>query len=134
MLGSRLWSSSEQALQYLGRYTHRIALTNNRLVSLDDAAVRFRYQGYASGKRRKVMSLDAQEFIGRYLLHVLPKGCMPIRYYGLSGNRATRHKLLHARAALRAPPPRPRPQCTRICRGLLAARRPPRHPSMPALP
>ena len=101
----RPFAGPEQVLQYLGRYTHRIALTNNRLLSLDDRTVRFRYKDYAAGNRRKVMSLEAQEFIRRYLLHVLPKGFMRIRHYGLLGNRAKRHKLAQARAALNAPPP-----------------------------
>jgi hypothetical protein len=99
------FAGPEQVLQYLGRYTHRIALTNNRLLSLDECTVRFRYKDYAAGNRRKVMSLEAQEFIRRYLLHVLPKGFMRIRHYGLLGNRAKRHKLAQARAALNAPLP-----------------------------
>ena len=73
--------------QYLGRYTHRIALTNNRLVNLSDTALRFRYKDYAAGNRRKVIALDRQEFISRYLLRVLPKGLMCIRHYGLLGDR-----------------------------------------------
>ena len=105
----RPFAGPEQVLQYLGRYTHRIALTNNRLLSFDDETVRLRYKDYAHGNRRKVMSLEAQEFIRRYLLHVLPKGFMRIRHYGLNANRAKRHKLAHARAALDAPPP----QCVR---------------------
>lgn len=105
----RPFAGPDQVLQYLGRYTHRIALTNNRLVSLEDETVRFRYKDYACGNRRKVMALDAQEFIRRYLAHVLPKGFMRIRHYGLSGNRAKRHKLAQARTALNAPRPEPRP-------------------------
>jgi putative transposase/transposase-like zinc-binding protein len=101
----RPFAGPEQVLAYLGRYTHRIALTNTRLVSFDDHTVRFRYQDYAAGNRRKVMTLDAQEFIRRYLLHVLPKGLMRIRHYGLLGNRAKRHKLALARTALNAPRP-----------------------------
>lgn len=101
----RPFAGPEQVLQYLGRYTHRIALTNNRLLSLSETEVRFRYKDYASGSRRKTMSLEAQEFIRRYLLHVLPKGFMRIRHYGLLGNRAKRHQLAQARAALNAPPP-----------------------------
>ena len=100
----RPFAGPGQVLQYLGRYTHRIALTNSRLVSLDDETVRFRYKDYACGNRRKTMSLEAQEFIRRYLTHVLPKGFMRIRHYGLLGNRAKRHKLSAARAALNAPP------------------------------
>jgi len=101
----RPFAGPEHVLQYLGRYTHRIALTNNRLISLDDQAVRFHYKDYTHGNRRKVMTLDAQEFIRRYLLHVLPKGFMRIRHYGLLGNRAKRHKLAQARTALNAPRP-----------------------------
>jgi hypothetical protein len=100
----RPFAGPEQVLQYLGRYTHRIALTNNRLVSFDEKTVRFRYQDYAHGNRRKVMTLEAHEFIRRYLTHVLPRGFMRIRHYGLNGNRAKRHKLGAARAALNAPP------------------------------
>jgi hypothetical protein len=105
----RPFAGPEQVLAYLGRYTHRIALTNNRLVSLDDESVRFRYKDYAAGSRRKVMTLDPQEFIRRYLLHVLPKGFMRIRHYGVLGNRAKRHKLTQARTALNAPQPAPAP-------------------------
>jgi hypothetical protein len=101
----RPFAGPEQVLQYLGRYTHRIALTNNRLVSLDEESVRFRYKDYTHGNRGKVMALDAHEFIRRYLTHVLPKGFMRIRHYGLNGNRAKRHKLGAARAALDAPSP-----------------------------
>ena len=97
----------EQILQYLGRYTHRIALTNNRLLSLSDTAVRFRYQDYAAGNRRKVMALEPAEFIRRYLAHVLPRGFMRIRHYGLNGNRTKRHQLAQARAALDCPSPEP---------------------------
>ena len=100
----RPFAGPEQVLAYLGRYTHRIALTNNRLLSFDDHAVRFRYKDYAAGGRRKVMTLDAQEFIRRYLLHVLPTGFTRIRHYGLNANRAKRHRLAQARAALNAPP------------------------------
>ena len=105
----RPFAGPEQVLAYLGRYTHRIALTNSRLLSLDDHTVRFRYKDYASANRRKVMALDAQEFIRRYLRHVLPKGFMRIRHYGLLGNRAKHHKLARARAALAAPRPPPEP-------------------------
>jgi len=100
----RPFAGPSQVLNYLGRYTHRIALTNSRLVSLDEESVRFRYKDYACGNRRKVMALEAHEFIRRYLLHVLPKGFMRIRHYGLNGNRGKHHKLAQARAALDAPP------------------------------
>jgi hypothetical protein len=105
----RPFAGPSQVLQYLGRYTHRIALTNSRLLSLDDETVRFRYKDYAAGNRRKVMALDAPEFIRRYLTHVLPKGFMRIRHYGLLGNRGKHHKLAQARTALNVPRPEPRP-------------------------
>jgi Putative transposase/Transposase zinc-binding domain len=108
----RPFAGPEQVLQYLGRYTHRIALTNSRLVSLDDRTVRFRYKDYAAGNRRKIMALDAHEFIRRYLLHVLPKGFMRIRHCGLNGNRVKAHKLAQARTVLNAPRPEPLPSAS----------------------
>jgi Putative transposase/Transposase zinc-binding domain len=101
----RPFAGPEQVLDYLGRYTHRVAIANNRLVSVTDTQVRFRYQDYAHGNRRKVMTLDAQEFIRRFLLHVLPSGFMRIRHYGLLANRAKGVKLVAARAALDYQPP-----------------------------
>ena len=93
----------QQVLDYLGRYTHRVAISNNRLVSMTDTEVRFHYKDYAHGDRRKLMPLDAREFIRRFLLHVLPTGFMRIRHYGLIANRAKREKLAQARAALDHP-------------------------------
>jgi len=99
----RPFSGPEQVLDYLGRYTHRVAISNNRLVSLNDTEVRFRYKDYAHGNRRKVLSLKPAEFIRRFLLHVLPSGFMRIRHYGLIANRAKREKLAAARTALDHP-------------------------------
>ena len=96
----RPFAGPEQVLDYLGRYTHRVAISNNRLVSLKDDAVRFRYKDYAHGDRRKVMTLAATEFIRRFLLHILPQRFMRIRHYGLLANRAKREKLAATRAAL----------------------------------
>ena len=76
-----------------------LAIANNRLLSVTDTEVRFRYQDYAHGSRRKVMTLDAQEFIRRFLLHVLPSGFMRIRHYGLLANRAKGVKLAAVRTA-----------------------------------
>jgi hypothetical protein len=92
-------------LQYLGRYTHRSALSNERLVSLEDAVVRFRYKDYAHGARRRVMALAAVEFLRRFALHVLPRGFNRIRHYGLIANRNKRALLASARAALGAAAP-----------------------------
>ena len=98
-----------QVLDYLGRYTHRVAIANQRLLSFADGQVRFRWKDYAHGNRRKVMCLDAAEFIRRFLLHVLPKGFMRIRHYGLTANRAKHSQLERARRALHQPvePPSP---------------------------
>ena len=98
----------QQVLDYLGRYTHRVALSNNRLVSVNDTHVRFRYKDYAHGNRRKVLALEAHEFIRRFLLHVLPTGFMRIRHYGLIANRTKAEKLAAARTALdHQPAPQP---------------------------
>ena len=93
----------QQVLDYLGRYTHRVAISNNRLVSLNEVEVCFHWKDYAHGNRRKLMSLDAHEFIRRFLLHVLPTGFMRIRHYGVLANRAKREKLAQARTALDHP-------------------------------
>ena len=90
----------QQVLDYLGRYTHRVALSNNRLMSVSDTEVRFRYKDYAHANARKVLALQPAEFIRRFLLHVLPAGFMRIRHYGLIANRAKKARLAAARAAL----------------------------------
>ena len=96
----RPFAGPEQVLDYLGRYTHRVAISNSRLLRVTDAEVRFRYKDYAHGNRRKVMRLGAHEFIRRFLLHILPSGFMRIRHYGLLANRTKRGKLAAARVAL----------------------------------
>ena len=97
----------EQVLAYLGRYTHRIAIGNERLLGCENGEVRFRYRDYAHGNKTKVMRLPAEEFIRRFLLHVLPKGFMRIRHYGLLANRHRTEHLAACRAALDAPTPAP---------------------------
>jgi Putative transposase/Transposase zinc-binding domain len=104
----RPFGGPQQVLDYLGRYTHRVALSNDRLVSFDQNSVRFRYRDYRHGNRRKVMRLTPTEFLRRFLLHVLPKRFMRIRHYGLLANRTKRAKLHHARAALQLPAPETR--------------------------
>jgi hypothetical protein len=74
-------------LQYLGRYTHRIAISNNRILDIRDGIVSFLWRDYADGNRQKTMKLKADEFIRRFLLHVLPPGYVRIRHYGLLANR-----------------------------------------------
>ena len=75
-------------LDYLGRYTHRVAISNHRLLSCENRQVEFSYRDRADGDRRKTTSLPAEEFIRRFLLHILPPGFMRIRHYGFLANRA----------------------------------------------
>jgi len=82
-----------QVLKYLARYTHRVAISNQRLLSLHDGKVTFRFKDYAHGNRQRQMTLDAGEFIRRFLLHVFPSGFMHIRYYGFMANRVRQDKL-----------------------------------------
>jgi hypothetical protein len=94
-----------QVLEYLGRYTHRSAISNERLLALEADSVRFRYKDYAHGGRRRVMALAALEFLRRFALHVLPRSFNRIRHYGILANRNKRTLLVAARAALDAPAP-----------------------------
>jgi Putative transposase len=77
----------------VGRYTHRVAISNNRLLDIDNDQVQFRYKDYRDGSQQKIMTLRAHEFIRRFLLHVLPDGFHRIRYYGFLGNRYRKEKL-----------------------------------------
>jgi hypothetical protein len=91
---------SEQVLKYLARYTHRVAISNARLLDFEDGMVRFRYKDYAHGNRRRVMTLTALEFIRRLLLHVLPTGFQRIRHYGILANCHRHEKLTVCRRLL----------------------------------
>ena len=87
------FAGPEQVLAYLGRYTHCIAISNSRLVSIDGDRVTFRWKDYRSGGRQKVMTLEAHEFIRRFLLHTVPDGFHRIRHYGLLTNGHRQLKL-----------------------------------------
>jgi len=87
-------------LQYLGRYTHRIAISNNRILSLNDEDVSFRWRDYADGDKHKAMTLKADEFIRRFLLHVLPDRYVRIRHFGLLGNRRRKDNMALCRQLL----------------------------------
>ena len=89
-----------QVLKYLARYTHRVAISNHRLVKLDDGRVTFRYKDYADAHRHKTMTLDAGEFLRRFVQHVLPAGFVKIRHYGLLANRFRAERLAVARGLL----------------------------------
>jgi len=90
----------EQVLKYLARYTHRVAISNGRLLSLDNGQVRFRWRDSRHNNRSGVMTLDAVEFIRRFLLHVLPAGFVKIRHFGLLANRNRRKALALCRLYL----------------------------------
>lgn len=83
----RPFAGPEQVLAYLGRYTHRVAISNERILSLEAGKVSFSYKDRRDGNKRKLMTLDAGEFIRRFLLHVLPHGFMKIRYFGFLSNK-----------------------------------------------
>jgi hypothetical protein len=95
----------EQVLKYLARYTHRVAIANQRLVKMEEGQVHFQWKDYAQGNQPKTMALDAVEFIRRFLLHVLPASFVRIRHYGLLANRHRQEKLEHCRRLLGVPRP-----------------------------
>jgi hypothetical protein len=94
-----------RVLKYLARYTHRVAISNHRLRTLENGRVSFDWKDYADHSRTKTMSLDAIEFIRRFLLHVLPSGLVRIRHFGFLANRVRRQKLIQCRALLAASQP-----------------------------
>jgi Putative transposase/Transposase zinc-binding domain len=96
----RPFAGPEQVLDYVGRYTHRVAISNNRVLDIDQGKVTFRYKDYRHDSQQKTMTLDADEFIRRFLLHVLPTGFQRIRYYGFLGNRYRTEKLARCRQLL----------------------------------
>ena len=95
----------KQVLEYLGRYTHRVAISNNRLREFSDGEVTFAWKDYRHESRNKTMCLDAHEFTRRFLLHVLPSGFQRIRHYGLLANRYREVRLSQCRNLLAAPAP-----------------------------
>ena len=111
----------EQVLAYLAAYTHRVAISNHRIVAFDGQRVTFRYRDYKDGHAQKTMSLPATEFLGRVLLHVLPRRFTRIRYYGFLANRDRSANIAKARALIGStrelvqrdahPDPRLCPQC-----------------------
>jgi hypothetical protein len=127
-LGEKKWvvhakppfGGPERVLDYLGRYTHRVAISNNRLLELKDGQVSFTYKDYKHEQRRKTMTLSADEFLRRFLLHVLPDGFQRIRHYGLLGNRHRAENLARCRELLAVPVPisPPEPDYRERCRQL----------------
>ena len=96
------FAGPQQVLEYVGRYTHRVAISNNRLLDIEEEHASFRYKDYRadSAGAQKTMTLSATEFIRRFLLHVLPLGFHRTRYYGFLGNRHRTDKLAQCRQLL----------------------------------
>jgi hypothetical protein len=99
----------EQVLSYLARYTHRVALSNRRLVGLEDDQVTFTYKDYRQGSQVREMTLSAEEFLRRFLLHILPDRFVRIRHYGLFANRRREKDLEQCRSLLGIEPPATKP-------------------------
>ena len=103
----RPFAGPEQVLDYIGRYTHRVAISNNRLLDIAEGKVSFCYKDYRHEAQQKTMTLQAEEFIRRFLLHVLPEGFQRIRYYGFLANRYRQQKLARCRDLLDTSQPEP---------------------------
>jgi hypothetical protein len=103
----RPFAGPEQVLDYVGRYTHRVAISNNRLLDIAEGKVSFCYKDYRHEAQQKTMTLQAEEFIRRFLLHVLPEGFQRIRYYGFLANPYRQQKLARCRDLLGTSQPEP---------------------------
>lgn len=101
----RPFGGAEQVLNYLGRYTHKVAISNQRLIDSDGSAVRFRWKDYRTGQQNLVLELDGIEFLRRFLLHTLPKGFMRIRSFGFLANRRRSNNLKACRDSLKMKAP-----------------------------
>ena len=106
----RPFGGPEHVLHYLARYTHRVAISNHRLLAFEDDKVTFRWKDYAHGNKKRKMTLSADEFLRRFLLHILPRGFTRIRHFGILANRS-------------------RPRMLPLCRQLLADTSRPRSPT-----
>ena len=93
----------QQVLQYRGRYTHRVAISNRRLLALEQGQVSFQWKDYRDGQKQKGMTLSAEEFIRRFLQHALPPGFQRFRYYGFLTNCHRAEKLELYRRLLATP-------------------------------
>ena len=87
------FKNAASVIRYLGRYTHRVAISNNRIIKEENGEITFKYRDYKDNKKEKLMTLKAEEFIRRFLMHILPPHFMKIRHYGLLGNRNKNKKL-----------------------------------------
>ena len=113
LLRSRDWvvyaktpfNGPNQVMAYFGRYTHKTATSNHRIVAFDGDRVQFRWRDYARGNRQWVMEISTEEFNRRLMLHVLPRGFIRIRHYGLNANRDRNRKLALCRELIGHPEP-----------------------------
>jgi Putative transposase/Transposase zinc-binding domain len=102
------FGSPQTILDYLGRYTHRVALSNDRIVKVENGLVTLSYRDRKDGDRKKALPLEAHEFIRRFLLHVLPEGFMRVRHFGFLANRSKKHLLPRCRQLLDLDPALPK--------------------------
>lgn len=100
MYAKKPFGGPQQVLKYLARYTHRVAISNSRLLKLAEGRVTFRCKDYADDHQQKTMTLDVVQFLRRFVLHVLPKAFMKIRHYGLLASRQRAAKLQECRRLL----------------------------------
>jgi hypothetical protein len=104
----RTFSGPLAVIQYLGRYTHRIAISNNRIVSVDKDTVTFAVKDNKNSSKKKTVTMTGVEFIRRFLMHILPRGFVKIRHYGLLANRNKKTKLALSRKLTRSPSYKPK--------------------------
>jgi len=95
------FKNADSVIQYLGRYTHRVAISNERIQKIEDGKVTFKWRDYKDNDKNKEMTITIEEFIRRFLIHILPPHFMKIRYYGLLGNRNKKKKLLKCKILTR---------------------------------
>jgi len=103
----RPFASPDTVLAYLGRYTHRTAISNHWIVAVDEETISFSYRDRKDAGQKKLMTLGGEEFLRRFLLHVLPPGVMRTRHFGFLANRSKATQLQRCRKAMNAPPPEP---------------------------
>ena len=95
------FKNAECVIQYLGRYTHRVAISNERIIKIEGDEVTFKWRDYKDNNKMKEMTIKVEEFIRRFLIHILPPKFMKIRYYGILGNRNKKKKLLKCKILTR---------------------------------
>lgn len=108
------FGGAEQVLEYIGRYTHRVAISNSRIIKVENGNVTFKWRDYSNGNKNKIMTISTHEFIRRFLLHILPNGFMKIRHYGILGNKNIKTKLKKCKELLDDGRNRPKKKVTKV--------------------